>query len=660
MEFKTQSATYETSVLEEIIAKPPTSFALICRTQPDGRKIVETIIGNASIINSLNDVDPMPLDSNDEETMLDTLVLLPYRLISERGFDAVDDGTPLVAIKIDRHEQVSVEDVIDKIPSLSVETVNSGFDIDDQQYMSLVQAILDDEISRGSGASFVIRRSYSAEIQDYSISRALSIFKKLLSQEKGAYWTFIVCTGERTLIGATPERHVSFDNGIATMNPISGTYIYPPAGANLNGLKSFLNDEKEVAELYIVADEELKMMCSACDDDVWLDGPHLKEMTRVAHTEYLIHGKPSKGPIELLRHTMFAPTVMGGPIESAARVIYRYEPEGRGYYSGVVALIGRKNGQRTLDSGIVIRTADINMQGYLKISVGASLVRDSNPTAEANETRGKVSGMLSALGISTAPNFHSHPDVLQLLGNRNNSVSDFWLHQKSGLSKKDSELPDLRILIVDAEDLFTSMIKHQLQSLGCSIDVKRFDEYYAYENYDLVVMGPGPGDPRDLENAKISHLYGAIKQLIKTKKPFMAVCLSHQILASVLELNLTQRPTPNQGIQKRISLFGNDECVGFYNSFSARCDCDQVSVPGTNEVVELARDNSTGEVHAMRSTHFYSIQFHAESLLTIDGVAIFKRMLEHLLPSDNPLDVAFNKDLRHARHIESELMEFEQ
>ena len=49
--------------------------------------------------------------------------------------------------------------------------------------------------------------------------------------------------------------------------------------------------------------------------------------------------------------------------------------------------------------------------------------------------------------------------------------------------------------MVDAEDTFTSMLTVQLRSLGLVVDVRRFDEPYAFDGHDLVVMGPGPGDP---------------------------------------------------------------------------------------------------------------------------------------------------------------------
>ncbi|MDE9772178.1 chorismate-binding protein, partial [Pseudomonas aeruginosa] len=102
----------------------------------------------------------------------------------------------------------------------------------------------------------------------------------------------------------------------------------------------FLDNRKEADELYMVVDEELKMMARICEDGGRVLGPYLKEMAHLAHTEYFIEGQTSRDVREVLRETLFAPTVTGSPLESACRVIRRYEPQGRGYYSGVAALIG--------------------------------------------------------------------------------------------------------------------------------------------------------------------------------------------------------------------------------------------------------------------------------------------------------------------------------
>lgn len=102
-----------------------------------------------------------------------------------------------------------------------------------------------------------------------------------------------------------------------------------------------------------------QMMTRICEPGVRVTGPQLKEMARLAHTEYFIEGHSSRDVRDILRETMFAPTVTGSPLENACRIIRRHEPAGRGYYSGIAALIGRDaSGDRTLDSSILIRTAD--------------------------------------------------------------------------------------------------------------------------------------------------------------------------------------------------------------------------------------------------------------------------------------------------------------
>ncbi|WP_194843541.1 chorismate-binding protein, partial [Pseudomonas aeruginosa] len=109
----------------------------------------------------------------------------------------------------------------------------------------VVGRVIADEIGRGEGANFVIKRRFQARIDGYATASALSFFRQLLLREKGAYWTFIVHTGERTLVGASPERHISVRDGLAVMNPISGTYRYPPAGPNLAEVMEFLDNRKE-------------------------------------------------------------------------------------------------------------------------------------------------------------------------------------------------------------------------------------------------------------------------------------------------------------------------------------------------------------------------------------------------------------------------------
>lgn len=323
----------------------------------------------------------------------------------------------------------------------------------------------------------------------------------------------------------------------------------------------------------------------------------------------------------------------GSPLESAAKVISRYEPTGRGYYSGVVALIGRDaSGGRTLDSSILIRTAEIDGAGQMKIGVGATLVRHSDPVSEVHETRAKAAGLLAALGEQESSRFGAHPAVLEALGERNGTIAGFWLKDVVDRDRVQSALAGRSVLVIDAEDTFTSMIAHQVRSLGCEVTVRRFDEPYDIDGYDLLIMGPGPGDPRETSHPKIAHLRAAVAQVLDERRPFLAVCLSHQVLSTLLGLPLVRRLVPNQGAQHEIDLFGRRERVGFYNAYAARAEQDSFEHP-VHGHIEVSRSSSTGEVHALRAERFASMQFHAESVLTQNGLRIFGTLLESLAAS---------------------------
>jgi phenazine biosynthesis protein phzE len=258
------------------------------------------------------------------------------------------------------------------------------------------------------------------------------------------------------------------------------------------------------------------------------------------------------------------------------------------------------------------------------------VVRHSDPDAEAAETRAKAAGLLAALDSGGPESFGRHPRVRAALAQRNASLAEFWLTDDTARARPDVQLAGRRVLVVDAEDTFTSMLDHQLRSMGLAVTVRRYDQPYRLDGHDVVVMGPGPGDPREAGDPKIAHLRGAIGTLLAERRPFLAVCLSHQVLATLLGLPLVRRMVPNQGVQREIDLFGSPERAGFYNTFAAHCDGDRVAVDGLG-VVEVSRDVRTCEVHALRGATFSSVQFHPESVLTRDGVRIVGAQLKGIL-----------------------------
>ncbi|MBQ1026151.1 anthranilate synthase family protein [Micromonospora sp. C95] len=608
----------------------PGPFALLRR---DGTEHLDLFTGTVTTVERLADI-PLPAAAGPA-----TLALVPYRQVAERGFACVDDGAPLECLRIDHHHQLPLAGVLDALPTAPVRTTGAAFDIGDDEYAAIVARVLADEIGHGEGANFVIHRTLRAQVQGAPLTAALAALRSLLTRERGAYWTFVVHTGARTLVGASPERHVSVDDGLVMMNPISGTFRHTGTTADRAALLRFLADTKETEELYMVLDEELKMMATVAERGGQVVGPYLKEMSHLAHTEYLLAGRGTKDVREVLRETMFAPTVTGSPMENACRVIARHERAGRRYYSGVLALLGHdETGRQTLDAPILIRTAEISPAGELRVPVGATLVRHSTPAAEVAETHAKAAGVLAALGLgpqapdgpNTAHRLADDPQVRAALAARNAPLARFWLDQRPPGALALPALAGRRALIVDGEDTFTGMLAHQLGALGLSVTVRPWQDEQPVRAYDLVVVGPGPGDPSG-DTEKMTRLRALLTELLDAGHPTLAVCLGHQLLAGLLGLPVHRRDAPYQGLQRTVTLFGTPRRVGFYATFTARAATEHHD--GPYGPVELARDEADGAVHALRGRGFAGVQFHPESVLSPDGLAVLTDLLRELLPA---------------------------
>ncbi|MCV2461899.1 anthranilate synthase family protein [Streptomyces sp. ICN988] len=611
----------------------PRPFALLRRRAPGhDHDLVELLLG--------------PVTEHDELADLpdEGLALVPFRQIRERGFDVRDDGTPLLMLTPEERYGIPLAEALAQLPAHEVRVEGGGFDVGDEEYARTVGRVLDEEIGRGEGANFVIRRTYEGRIPGFGRADALALFRRLLEGERGAYWTFVVHTGDRTLVGASPEVHVRMSGGTVVMNPISGTYRYPAEGPTPEHLLDFLADGKEIEELSMVVDEELKMMCTVGDMGGVVVGPRLKEMAHLAHTEYELRGKSSLDAREVLRETMFAATVTGSPVQNACRVIERHESGGRGYYAGALALLGRDRGDgpglpgpQTLDSPILIRTADIDAEGRLRVPVGATLVRGSDPAGEVAETHAKAAGVLAALGVRPArpraeaerPRLADDPRVRAALDGRRASLAPFWLRMQ-----EPSAALTGHALVVDAEDTFTAMLAHVLRSSGLTVSVRRYDEPGLREAVlghegGPVVLGPGPGDPSDRADRKMRFLRSLTAEVLGTHRHgVLGVCLGHELIAAELGLGIVRKEVPYQGAQTEIDLFGRRETVGFYNSFTARCD-DEAALELAAHGIEVSR-SAGGEVHALRGDGFAGVQFHPESVLTLNGTAIVRELAGQL------------------------------
>ncbi len=629
-------------------------FALIARDATT----VELLTGDVVDVELLADI---PLTGSDG-TPQEVLALVPFRQVRERGFECHDDGAPLRCLVVRDRAVIDRRDALEQLPSAPIALTDAGFDIADEDYAQIVRRVIADEIGLGEGANFVIRRDFTAGVDTDAATAALTWFRALLEHERGAYWTFAVVTPGHVAVGASPEAHVSARDGIVTMNPISGTFRHPEGGATVEALTEFLESTKETEELFMVVDEELKMMSAVCSDGGRITGPHLKEMSRLTHTEYVLRGRSRLDPRDILRETMFAPTVTGSPMQNACTVITRHETTPRGYYSGVAALFTPRTdailaGESThdLDAPILIRTAYLQ-GGRLRVPVGATLVRHSDPYGEVSETHGKAAGVLGAIGAvprgrqaepppvgggdaidEDAPSADARPladdpDIATLLASRNARLASFWLNPQDALAAG-GPFEGRSAIVVDAEDRFTTMLAHQLRHLGLAVRIVSWSDITdeQIDGAELIVSGPGPGDPRDPSTPRMRRMREVVARRRDSGRPLLAVCLSHQILARTFGIELAPLDAPHQGLQKKVDLFGVPASIGFYNTFTAR-------VPAGTTVVgeaEVAADPFTGDVYALRGPGFASVQGHLESILSRDGMTTLERLVSTAL---SPVD----------------------
>ena len=272
-------------------------------------------------------------------------------------------------------------------------------------------------------------------------------------------------------------------------------------------------------------------------------------------------------------------------------------------------------------------------------------MRDSDADYETSETWAKAGGILSAFGlVDAAPAldasreshawdaFTREDEVIIALGSRNQRLSQFWLTDQSGAAPVPS-LVGKRVVIVDGEDDFVNMLSHVFGVLGMSTDIVRHDApglvdggADLLDGYDLVVAGPGPGDPRDLDDPKMATLHRVVRGLLDAERPFLAVCLGHQTLSHQIGLDLVFKDIVFQGTQSRLTVLDRPETVGFYNTFVAR-----VPDSGLPTGVTVETDPATGDIHLVAGPHYRGVQFHAESILTQNGFGILRDLVTDLV-----------------------------
>ena len=187
----------------------------------------------------------------------------------------------------------------------------------------------------------------------------------------------------------------------------------------------------------------------------------------------------------------------------------------------------------------------------------------------------------------------------------------------------------MKIVIIDIYDSCTYYLSLLLIELGAEGDVVRNDKFELkdLEQYDKIVLSPGPGIPSEA---------GLLLDVIRTyagRKPILGVCLGHQAIGEVFGASLENLKEVYHGVQTEGTQLGNDYIfdglpervmMGRYHSWVVAKD----SVPESLEVTAMSDD---GEIMAMRHRQYdiHGIQFHPESVLTPEGKTIVGNFLKH-------------------------------
>lgn len=188
----------------------------------------------------------------------------------------------------------------------------------------------------------------------------------------------------------------------------------------------------------------------------------------------------------------------------------------------------------------------------------------------------------------------------------------------------------MRVLLVDHEDSFVHNIEQGLSALGAEVACLRSTEPARAAirfDPDAVVLSPGPGHPSD---RRLTSLSRALLDRWEAERPFLGVCLGHQLIAERLGARVVPAAAPVHGERTRIRHDGKGIFRGLRSPIGVARYHSLVVAPGSVPAdLEVAAVGQGRVVMALRHRRWptESVQFHPESYLTADG----PRMLANFL-----------------------------
>jgi len=306
-----------------------------------------------------------------------------------------------------------------------------------------------------------------------------------------------------------------------------------------------------------------------------------------------------------LVHT-WAVTVTGAPKPWAIQFVERHEESPRCWYGGAVGMLGFDG---HLNTGLTLRTVRI-ADGIAEVRAGATLLFDSDPSAEEKETELKASAMRDAIARLGQP-----PKAAT-----RQTSAEMW----KSIAANPTAHSGPRVLLVDHQDSFVNTLANYLRQTGAAVTTLRYGfEPSALDAYKptMLLLSPGPGCPKDFALSR------TIELALQRRIPLCGVCLGLQGLVEHYGGELGVLPYPMHGKPSTIVLSEPRGVLfdGLPTSFQVGRYHSLYSLPNKHpKELRVTARTEDGTIMAIQheSLPIAAVQFHPESIITPTDVGI--------------------------------------
>lgn len=460
-----------------------------------------------------------------------------------------------------------------------------------EEYMAGVEKVRA-RMKLGDYYEVVLRQTFSVPFAQ----RPSELFRRIQKASPSPY-EFFLQLGDEQLIGASPEMFVRVEGRRVETCPIAGTTRRTgDPMADADSIRDLLASTKEESELTMCTDVDRNDKSRICvPGSVQVIGRRLLESyAGVFHTVDHVAGTLDEGYDSLdafLTH-MWAVTIIGAPKKWAAQAIEGLEKNARGWYGGAIGMISL-NGD--INTGILIRTAHLR-NGVASYPVGATLLYDSIPASEEQETRLKATGFFGAIRAAQKAAPVAAPAEAANTSGRG-----------------------VKLLLVDNEDCFIHTLSNYARQTGAEVVTYRYgvtEQLIREVNPDVILVSPGPGRPKDFGVPDL------VRTAARLEIPAFGVCLGLQGMVEAFggELGVLDYPMhgkPSKVIHNNTGVFEGlprEFKIGRYHSLYALRD----KLPAELEITAESDDGIIMGVRH-RTLPMEAVQFHPESILTLEG-----------------------------------------